>query len=82
MTTTTPRRAPDTWVASLGRLLDRPLTSYQLVLGAAALLLALGLVMVLSASSVLSYTEYGNSYVIFGRQAMWVAIGLPAAWLV
>ncbi len=75
-----PREHP--WLVALGRLLDRPLASYQLVLGATALLLALGLVMVLSASSVTSYTEQNNSYAIFSKQAIWVAIGLPAAWLV
>jgi cell division protein FtsW len=63
-------------------MLDRPLTSYQLVLGVTALLLSLGLVMVLSASSVTSLTAEGSSYAIFSKQVMWVVIGLPAAWLV
>ncbi len=67
--------------ASLKRTLDKPLTSYQLVLGVAGLLLTLGLLMVLSASSVSSLREYGSSYAIFMRQAMWVCIGLPAALL-
>ena len=39
------------------QVLDRPLTSYQLVIGVSALLLSLGVVMVLSASSVLPSTE-------------------------
>ncbi|MGH3357355.1 MAG: putative lipid II flippase FtsW [Nocardioidaceae bacterium] len=69
------------WLSAWRRLLDRPLTSYQLVLGVSSLLLALGLVMVLSASSVLSYTSYGNSYFIFGKQAMWVLIALPCAYV-
>ena len=69
-------------LATLARVLDRPLTSYQLVLGLTALLLSLGLVMVLSASSVTSYTAEGNAYAIFTKQALWVAIGLPAAWVV
>lgn len=69
------------WLAAWRRLLDRPLTSYQLVLGVSSLLLALGLVMVLSASSVLSYTSYGSSYFIFGKQAMWVLIALPCAYV-
>lgn len=63
------------------RELDRPLTSYHLVLGVAGLLLGLGLLMVLSASSVSSLREYGSSYAIFERQAMWVAVALPLAWL-
>ena len=92
MTTTAPRpemRRPSGprggalgWTASLRQGLDRPLTSYQLVIGVTGILLGLGLVMVLSASSVLSFTNNdGNSYVIFSRQVMWVALGIPAAWL-
>ena len=89
MSTTTPRREPrsqrvesdDGWFAAWRRLLDRPLTSYQLVLGVSAMLLALGMVMVLSASSVLSYKAYGNSYFIFGKQAIWVLVALPCAYI-
>jgi cell division protein FtsW len=63
-------------------VLDRPLTSYHLVLGATGLLLVLGLLMVLSASSVLSYTTHNNdSYAIFYRQLIWVAVGLPMAYV-
>lgn len=58
-------------------LLARPLCSYYLVIGSALLLLALGLVMVLSASSVRSYSASGSSFTVFARQVMWVAIGLP-----
>ncbi len=61
--------------------LDRPLTSYYLILGSAALLLLLGLVMVLSASSVKSFVANGSPYDIFRRQLIWVALGLPALWL-
>jgi cell division protein FtsW len=74
------------WVSStrhsVGHALDRPLTSYYLLLGASTLLLTIGLMMVLSASSVYSYKEYdGNSYYIFTRQLTWVALALPAAWI-
>lgn len=58
-------------------LLRRPLTTYYLVLGSGALLIGLGLVMVLSASSVRSYANTGSSFSIFTKQAMWVALGLP-----
>ena len=68
-------------LASVRRTLDKPLASYYLVLGTSALLLALGLLMVLSASSVTSLKEYDNSYAIFFRQAMWVTVGVPLAWL-
>jgi cell division protein FtsW len=70
------------FLATLKRTLDKPLTSYHLVLGVSCLLLVLGLLMVLSASSVTSLTTYGNSYTIFLRQALWVGVGLPLAWLV
>ena len=58
--------------------LDRPLTSYYLLLGASALLLTIGLIMVLSASSVYSYrVNDGDSYAVVQRQLVWVLIGLP-----
>ena len=63
----------------LKRTLDKPLTSYHLVLGVTGLLLSLGLLMVLSASSVTSLNEYGNSYAIFTKQAIWVVVGVPLA---
>ena len=70
------------WWSSLRAALDRPLTSYYLLLGASALLLTIGLIMVLSASSVRSFEVYdGDSYAIVKRQLMWVAIGIPCAWL-
>nr|WP_285618849.1 putative lipid II flippase FtsW [Actinoallomurus iriomotensis] len=62
-------------------LLDRPLTSYYLVLGCSMLLLALGMVMVLSASSVRQYQNTGSAFTLFEKQALWVAIGLPLMWL-
>jgi cell division protein FtsW len=62
-------------------LLDRPLASYYIVIGTVALLLGLGLIMVLSASSVTSYASTGSSFTYFVRQGLWVAIGLPALWL-
>lgn len=60
-------------------VLDRPLASYQLVVGASVLLLGFGLIMVLSASSHHSYTVYDNSYYIFLRQLLWAAIGIGIA---
>jgi len=68
-------------VAWLRASMDRPLTSYQLVIGVTGLLLSLGLIMVLSASSVLSFEQYGTSYHVFGKQALWVVVGVPVAWL-
>jgi cell division protein FtsW len=68
-------------VASVVGLLDRPLTSYYLVLGCSMLLLALGLTMVLSASSVVQLTKTGSAFTLFHKQAIWVGIGLPMMWL-
>ncbi len=61
----------------VGGLLGRPLTSYHLLLGSSALLVALGLLMVLSASSVTSYAATGSSFSLFRRQALFVALGVP-----
>jgi cell division protein FtsW len=57
-------------------LLDRPQTSYHLVLAAAGLLLALGMLMVLSASSVNAYLKYDDSYYFIKRQIVFLAAGL------
>ena len=61
--------------------MNRPLTSYYLVLGCTGILLALGLVMVLSASSPAAYKVSGSSFAIFDQQALWVAIGIPIFFL-
>jgi len=71
-----------TWTAALRYALDRPLTSYYLLIGASVLLLTIGLIMVLSASSVYSYKVHdGDSYSVVKRQLIWVIIGLPCAWI-
>lgn len=62
--------------------LDKPLTSYYILIGAVGLLLTIGLIMVLSSSSVWSYKVYnGNSYAVFFRQLTWVALALPFVFL-
>ena len=58
-------------------LLDRPLTSYYLIIGITALLLGLGLVMVLSTSSVQDLTEGLPAYSDFKKQLLGAALGLP-----
>lgn len=78
--TSQPPRARDTLgrLVQRGRhLLERPLTPYYLILSSSALLLLLGLVMVLSASSVESYAASGSSLAIAQKQAMWALIGVP-----
>lgn len=60
--------------------LQRPLASYYLVLVSTMLLLAIGFVMVLSSSSVRSYSTYGTSYAIALKQGIFIVIGLPCLW--
>jgi cell division protein FtsW len=67
------------WLRSV---LDRPLTSYHLVLGAVSLLLIVGLMMVLSASSVSAYVTFDDSYFYVKRQAVFLVVGLVAALVV
>ncbi len=81
MTTTTGDRAQVGWLAGIRHTLDRPLTSYYLLLGASTLLLTIGLMEVLSASSVDGYVNHGNSYYWFLRQLTWVALALPIAFV-
>ncbi|WP_019630722.1 putative lipid II flippase FtsW [Actinomadura atramentaria] len=66
-------------VAAVG-LLDRPLTSYYLVLGCTFMLLALGLTMVLAASNVKQLQVTGSAYTLVQKQAMWMALGVLGMW--
>src|SRR6188472_2210685 len=76
------RSGARSWYAMLHDALARPLTSYYLLLGASALLLTIGLIMVFSASSVYAFEHYDqNSYAVVVKQLTWVAIGLPCAWV-
>src|SRR6516162_11631222 len=62
-------------------LLDRPLTSYYLVLGITTLLLGLGLVMVQSTASVADLSVGLSPYSDFKKQLLGAAIGLPLMWV-
>ena len=62
-------------------LLDRPLTSYYLVLGCTLLLLALGLVIVLSASTAWQLENGGSVYSTFEKQVLGAVLGLAVMWL-
>jgi cell division protein FtsW len=76
------RAGVSSWFSALQDALDRPLTAYYLLLGASALLLTIGLIMVFSASSVYSFENYDHdSYAVVVKQLTWVAIGLPCAWV-
>ncbi len=58
------------------KLLDRPLTSYYLLIGTSGLLLAIGLVMVLSTSSASQLDAGGSPYSMFAKQLLGAAAGL------
>ena len=79
MSTAAGRRSPAV-LAATRKTLERPLASYQLVLGSTAILLGLGLIMVLSASSVSSFDRYdGDSFFIFKRQLIFAVAGVVGA---
>ncbi|MFN2389231.1 MAG: putative lipid II flippase FtsW [Actinomycetota bacterium] len=48
----------------------------MLVAAATLTLVVLGLVMILSASSVSAFAEYGSSFVFFKKQVVWAVVGL------
>ncbi|MGZ4574687.1 MAG: putative lipid II flippase FtsW [Mycobacteriaceae bacterium] len=56
--------------------LARQLTSFHLIVGLLALLTGLGLVMVLSASSVEAYAQDGSAYSVFVKQLVFAVVGL------
>jgi cell division protein FtsW len=62
---------------SLPAWLDTPLTSYYLVLGATVALVCMGLVMVLSSSSVDAIADNRSAFTEFWRQLIFAAIGVP-----
>ena len=57
-------------------LLNHPMGLYYLLVGATLALLGLGLLMVLSASSVLSIKLHGSAYTLAQRQLLFAAIGV------
>lgn len=63
-------------------LLSHPQASFYLVLVPAVLLLALGMMMVLSASSVYAYTDWGDAYYFVRRQLVFLVAGGIVAWLI
>jgi cell division protein FtsW len=54
------------------------MTTYYLLLGSTILLLLLGLAMVLSASTIVSYNETGSAYTLWFRQVMFAIVGVIA----
>lgn len=74
-----PGRAANPWLARL----ESPLAPYYLILGSTVALVVVGLVMVLSSSSIpsLQQTKLHSPFFYFSKQALFAAIGLPAAWV-
>ena len=68
-------------MAAWSALLARPMLSYYLVAGITVLLLALGLVMVLSTSSAIALVDGTPMYQQFQRQLLGVCLGLPIMWI-
>lgn len=66
---------------SRATIFAKPASAYYLILGATTILAALGLVMVLSASSVAALNETGNSFTIAIRQGLYLALSVFLAWL-
>lgn len=71
---TEPRRK----MFGLGRALKHPLADYGFLLGATLLLLIIGLIMVMSASTVVSFRTTGSSYTLFLRQLLFAVLGVVA----
>lgn len=63
----------------LRALFAAPLAPYYLIIASVGFLIAIGVLMVLSSSSVLAQSESGNPYYYSSRQLIFLAIGLPAS---
>ncbi|MDQ5972811.1 MAG: cell division protein FtsW [Actinomycetota bacterium] len=73
--------APEAAASPQGRvalLLNHPLSTYYLLLGTTLLLLTLGLIMVLSASSIESFRVFGSAYTLVQRQGLFAVVGVVA----
>ncbi len=67
----------------IGRAVRRPATaalapggSPALLAGTTVVLVTLGLIMILSASSVSSFATYGSSFLFFNKQLLWAVVGI------
>lgn len=84
MTTTTQRpktsHSGPVPARSAGEWLRSPTAPYYLILISAAALVSVGLVMVLSASSVSAYAETGSSWGVFVEQLIFAGVGIGLGW--
>jgi cell division protein FtsW len=76
-----PAEPPRTGLRGRLAALDRPLTSYYLLLGCTGMLLAIGLVMVLSTSSAAQLYVGQSPYSVFIKQLIGALLGLAVMWL-
>ncbi|HUR05191.1 MAG TPA: putative lipid II flippase FtsW [Nonomuraea sp.] len=67
-------------LAVVKELLEKPLTTYYLILGCSGLLLALGLMMVLSASSIEAMEKTGDPFTWFAKQSLSAGMGVLLMW--
>jgi len=74
----TPTEASTTQPGRIALLLRHPLSTYYLLLGTTLLLLGLGLIMVLSASSIESFRVFGSAYTLAQRQLLFAVLGVVA----
>jgi cell division protein FtsW len=74
------RREPSGPAGALTAWLGRPLASFHLMLAVFGLLTVIGLVMVLSATTVESYQQGSSVYSLFKRQLVYVLLGLVLFW--
>ena len=68
-------------MSSSKALFARPASAYYLILGSVIALSALGLVMVLSASSVKALNESGHSFAYVLRQTLFLLLSVSIAWV-
>jgi len=76
-----PGPAADRPVARLAGLLNRPLTSYYLIIGCTVLLLAIGLPLVLSSSLAQALDLHQSPFAAFQKQLLGALGGLGVMWL-
>lgn len=76
--TTAGQETPWAWISARW---NSPLTTYYLLVGTTVVLMVMGLVMVLSSSSVDSIVDGESPYTVFLAQAQFTAVGLVLMWL-
>jgi len=64
--------------SAISRWTMSPRRTIAVLVGSTTILTIVGVVMVLSASYVFSYVEYGSSFLFFKRQAMYAVVGFGA----